>query len=200
MKVGIELYKGDLVELTEKLYREGVKHIWVDGGPTISQFLDLQLVDEMTLSVIPIVLGSGLPLFHAIGKEIRCRLISSQSYLSRLVQQRYEIIKQFTESQDKIHFKIIDYRSNDYKKAAALREEILRKPLGLFFTKEELEIEKEHVHIAGFLGQEMCATAVLVPDNQKMKMQRVALKASFQGKGIGSSLMRFCEEYAVKHE
>jgi predicted GNAT family N-acyltransferase len=113
--------------------------------------------------------------------------------------QRYEIIKQFTESQDKIHFKIIDYGSDDYKKAVALREEILRKPLGLFFTKEELEMEKEHVHIAGFLGQEMCATAVLVPDGEKMKMQRVALKASFQGKGIGSSLMRFCEEYAVKH-
>ncbi len=65
----------------------------------------------------------------------------------------------------------------------ALREEILRKPLGLFFTKEELEIEKEHVHIAGFLGQEMCATAVLVPDGDEMKMQRVALKAPFQGKG-----------------
>ena len=151
----------------------------------------------MTLSVIPIVLGSGLPLFHAMGKEIPCRLISSQSYRSGLVQQHYEIIKQFTESQDKIHFKIVDYGSDEYKKAVALREEILRKPLGLFFSKEELEMEKEHVHIAGFLGQEMCATAVLVPDGDEMKMQRVALKASFQGKGIGSALMRFCEEYAT---
>lgn len=199
VKSGMELYKGNLAELAEKLHTEGVKHIWVDGGSTISQFLDLQLIDEMTLSIIPIVLGSGLPLFHAIGKEIPCRLISSQAYQSGLVQQRYEIIKQFTESQDKIHFKIIDYGSDDYKKAVALKEEILRKPLGLFFTKEELEMEKEHVHIAGFLGQEMCATAVLVPDGEKMKMQRVALKAPFQGKGIGSSLMRFCEEYAVKH-
>ena len=60
-------------------------------------------------------------------------------------------------------------------------------------------MEKEHVHIVGFLGQEMCATAVLVPDGEEMKMQRVALKSSFQGKGIGSSLMRFCEEYAFKH-
>lgn len=199
VKAGMELYRGNLAELVEKLHREGIKHIWVDGGSTISQFLSLQLVDEMTLSVIPIVLGSGLPLFHAIGKEIPCRLISSQSYRSGLVQQHYEIIKQFSELQDKIHFKIIDYGSDDYKKAVGLREEILRKPLGLFFTKEELEMEKEHVHIAGFLGQEMCATAVLVPDGDEMKMQRVALKASFQGKGIGSALMRFCEEYASKH-
>lgn len=199
VKAGMELYQGGLTELAERLYSEGVKHIWVDGGSTISQFLDLLLIDEMTLSIIPIVLGSGLPLFHAIGKEIPCRLLSSQSYRSGLVQQHYEIIKQFNESQDKIHFKLLDYGGDEYKKAVALREEILRKPLGLFFTKEELEMEKEHVHIAGFLGQEMCATAVLVPDGEEMKMQRVALKSSFQGKGIGSSLMRFCEEYAVKH-
>ncbi len=198
VKAGMELYQGDLVDLTEKLHREGVKSIWVDGGSTISQFLDLQLVDEMTLSVIPIVLGSGIPLFHAIGREVPCRLISSQSYRSGLVQQHYEIIKQFTELQDKIHFKIVDHGSDDYKKLVTLREEILRKPVGLFFTKEELEKEKEYVHIAGFLGQEMCATAMLVPEGDEMKMQRVALKSSFQGKGIGSSLIRFCEKYAVK--
>jgi dihydrofolate reductase/predicted GNAT family N-acyltransferase len=199
VKDSMELYRGDLSELVAKLKSSGSRHIWVDGGVTISQFLASELVDTMTLSIIPVLLGDGLPLFNIIGKEIPCRLISSQAYQSGLVQQRYEIIKQFTESQDKIHFKIIDYGSDDYKKAVALREEILRKPLGLFFTKEELEMEKEHVHIAGFLGQEMCATAVLVPDGEEMKMQRVALKASFQGKGIGSSLMRFCEEYAVKH-
>lgn len=199
VKDSMELYRGDLSELVAKLKSSGSRHIWVDGGVTISQFLASELVDTMTLSIIPVLLGDGLPLFNVIGKEIPCRLISSQAYQSGLVQQHYEIIKQFTESQDKIHFKIIDYESDDYKKAVALREEILRKPLGLFFTKEELEMEKEHVHIAGFLGQEMCATAVLVPDGKEMKMQRVALKASFQGKGIGSSLMRFCEEYAVKH-
>lgn len=199
VKAGMELYRGDLAELAEKLHREGIKHIWVDGGSTISQFLSLHLVDEMTLLVIPVVLGSGIPLFQAISKEVPCRLVSSQSYRSGLVQLHYEIIKQFTKSQDNIHFGIVEYGSEDYNKAVALREEILRKPLGLFFTQEELEQEKEHVHIAGFLGQEMCATAVLVPDGNEMKMQRVALKASFQGKGIGSCLMRFCEEYAQKH-
>jgi dihydrofolate reductase/predicted GNAT family N-acyltransferase len=199
VKDSMELYRGDLSELVAKLKSSGSRHIWVDGGVTISQFLASELVDTITLSIIPVLLGDGLPLFNIIGKEIPCRLISSQAYQSGLVQQRYEIIKRFTESQDKIHFKIIDYGSDDYKKAVALREEILRKPLGLFFTKEELEMEKKHVHIAGFLGQEMCATAVLVPDGDEMKMQRVALKASFQGKGIGSSLMRFCEEYAIKH-
>lgn len=103
VKAGMELYGGDLTELRIKLQKEGIKHLWVDGGSTISQFLSLQLVDEMTLSVIPIILGSGIPLFHVLSKEIPCRLISSQSYRSGLVQLHYAILKQFTESQDKIH-------------------------------------------------------------------------------------------------
>lgn len=107
--------------------------------------------------------------------------------------------KQFTELQDKIHFKIVDYGSKDYKKAVALREEILRRPLGLFFTKEELELEKEQIHVVGFLEHEMCTTAVLVPNGDEMKMQRVASKVQFQGKGIGSALVGFCEEYSKKH-
>ena len=41
---GMELYRGDLRELGAKLHREGVEHIWVDGGVTISQFLSFQMV------------------------------------------------------------------------------------------------------------------------------------------------------------
>lgn len=196
IKEGMELYRGDLTQLISKLYREGIKHIWVDGGATISQFLESQLVDTMTLSIIPLILGGGVPLFNVIGKEIPCRLISSQSYQSGLVQLNYEIIKQFKISKDKIYFKIVEYGSNEYKKSVALREEILRKPLGKIFTQEELELEKEHVHIAGFLGQELCATAVLVREKNQLKMQRVAIKNHFQNKGIGSALIVFCEEYA----
>jgi len=199
VKKGMELYRGDLTELTTKLHKDGIKHIWVDGGATICQFLSSQMVDTMTLSIIPVILGAGIPLFNVINKEISCRLISSQSYPSGLVQLNYEIIKQFTDTQDKIYFKIVDYGSDEYKKSVALREEILRKPLGLFFTQEELALEKEHIHIACFLGQELCATAVLIPEGKELKMQRVATKAHLQGKGIGSALMDFCEDYAKKH-
>ena len=95
-------------------------------------------------------------------------------------------------------FQIIDYGSDAYQKSVALREEILRAPLGLSFLPEELELEKEHVHIAGFLRDDLCATAVLVPEGNAMKMQRVAIKEGFQNQGIGSALMAFCEEYARK--
>ena len=100
----------------------------------------------------------------------------------------------------KIIFKVIPYGSNDYKTAVALRESILRKPLGLSFSAEELEQEKEHIHIAGFLSEKICATAVLVPEGDSFKMQRVATDETLQGLGIGSAMMAFCEEYARTHE
>ena len=70
----MELYRGDLTALVDKLQREGIKRIWVDGGSTISQFLAAGLVDTMTLCLIPVVLGNGIRLFNVIEKEIPCRL------------------------------------------------------------------------------------------------------------------------------
>lgn len=85
----MEIYKGDITPLLSKLHQEGVNHIWVDGGLTISQFLAIQMVNVMTISIIPILLGEGIPLFHVIGKELPCRLLSSKAYPSGLVQNSY---------------------------------------------------------------------------------------------------------------
>lgn len=88
-----ELFRGDITQLVSQLNSDGIKHAWIDGGATISQFLDLQMVDSMTLSIIPVILGNGIPLFNVIGKELPCSLVSSQSYPSGLVQIIYEIAK-----------------------------------------------------------------------------------------------------------
>lgn len=189
-----ELFRGDLTHLVSQLYSEGIRHIWVDGGKTISQFLYLEMVDSLTLSILPVLLGDGIPLFSTLGKELPCKLVSSQSYPSGLVQLNYEIIKTFSE--ESIHFKVIEYGGEEYKRSLAQREELLRKPLGLSSSPEELDLEKDHVHIAGFLGQELCATAVLSPEANGMKLQRVTIKPPLQNRGIGTALLKFCESYA----
>lgn len=74
--------------LVERLGREGVRRVYVDGGNVIQQFLAADLLDELTLSVIPIVLGDGIRLFGA-GPERRLALQASQAYPSGLVQLRY---------------------------------------------------------------------------------------------------------------
>lgn len=87
-----ELYKDDIVDLIKKLHSEGVKHIYVDGGSTISRFLNEGLIDQMIISIIPVILGSGVPLFSQVNDDKWCRLISSQLYSNGLMQLRYDLL------------------------------------------------------------------------------------------------------------
>lgn len=88
-----ELFCGQLTDLTSMLHFEGINHVWVDGGVTVSKFLEAGLVDEITISIIATVLGSGIPLFSTMNREHKCHLISTQSYPSGLVQLKYELVK-----------------------------------------------------------------------------------------------------------
>lgn len=78
----------DVREVHAKL--SGQKRAYVDGGKVISQFLDADLIDDLTISIVPMRIGTGLPLFNP-GAEQRFKLTGSQAWLqSGLVQVRYE--------------------------------------------------------------------------------------------------------------
>ncbi len=98
----------------------------------------------------------------------------------------------------KSSFKIINHGTEDWSLAVKLREDILRKPLGSFFTEEELEDEKNHIHIIGMIASEIIASAVLVPQGAFLKMQRVVVSDHLRRKNIGSQMMAFCESQAKK--
>lgn len=100
----------------------------------------------------------------------------------------------------KIIFKEITYKSPEWTEAVRLREKILREPLGSSFTQQELEDEKHHFQIAGFTDDTLVATAVLVPEGDAMKMQRVVVIENFRGQGIGSAMMDFCETFALERK
>jgi predicted GNAT family N-acyltransferase len=94
-------------------------------------------------------------------------------------------------------FKEIAHRSAEWTNAVRLREKILREPLGSKFTEKELEEEKNHIQIAGFLEDGIIATTVLVPEGDEMKMQRVVVAENLRSLNIGSEMMTFCEKLAV---
>jgi predicted GNAT family N-acyltransferase len=96
----------------------------------------------------------------------------------------------------KTTFKEIKHKSPEWINAVRLREKILREPLGSAFTEQELEEEKYHFQIAGFKDNTIVATAVLVPEDNSMKMQRVVVTESLRGLNIGSEMMKFCEKFA----
>jgi dihydrofolate reductase len=60
---GERFFAGDVAALVAEFALQGVRRVYVDGGGVIRQFLAADLLDDLTLSVIPVLLGSGVPLF-----------------------------------------------------------------------------------------------------------------------------------------
>jgi dihydrofolate reductase len=79
----------DVQALYTSLEAEGADRVYVDGGKTIQQFLSAGLIDDLTITVLPILLGGGIPLFGAMGAEQRLQLAESRAYPNGFVQGRY---------------------------------------------------------------------------------------------------------------
>lgn len=95
--------------------------------------------------------------------------------------------------------KIFRQHEPEYQQALALRDEVLRKPLGMKFTPKELEKDKEDVHFGLFIESEIVACLTLTDAGSgRLKMRQVAVKGSQQGKGFGRRLSEAAEQYAVE--
>jgi predicted GNAT family N-acyltransferase len=93
--------------------------------------------------------------------------------------------------------KIIDHGTREYQQMIKLRDEILRKPLGLSFAGDELEKEKNNLHIAAYEDDRMLGCCMLVEDGpQTVRLRQMAVMNDLQGKGIGKALMQFAENLA----
>jgi len=93
--------------------------------------------------------------------------------------------------------KIIDHGTAEYERMVKLRDEILRKPLGLSFTKEELEKEKNNLHIVAYEDERMLGCCMLLEeDPETVRLRQMAVMNDLQGKGIGKALMQFAENLA----
>ncbi len=69
LKGKVEMYSGNLNNLIATLDKEGYKHAYIDGGTTIQSFINLQLINEITVTRIPVLLGEGIPLFGKSFKD-----------------------------------------------------------------------------------------------------------------------------------
>ncbi len=88
---GIELLNGDLEEIIKQLKQQNGKDIWLFGGADLTtQFINLNLIDEYWLSIHPILLGAGKPLFQNIAGRKKLRLTDHKVYETGLVSLRYQ--------------------------------------------------------------------------------------------------------------
>lgn len=93
--------------------------------------------------------------------------------------------------------KIIDHNTPEYYQMIKLREDILRKPLGLEFTPEELEKEKDNLFMVAYEDDKMLGCCMLVEEGANtVRLRQMAVLNDLQGKGIGRALMQFAENLA----
>jgi predicted GNAT family N-acyltransferase len=94
----------------------------------------------------------------------------------------------------------VRYGSEEYRETVTLRDEILRKPLKLKFSAEELSAEKDSFHLACWRGNVLTGCVVLIPrTGQTLQMRQLAVRTEMQRKGIGRTLVQYAESFAREH-
>lgn len=93
--------------------------------------------------------------------------------------------------------KQIDHGSADYNKMVQLRYKVLRQPLGLNFSEEELSKEKNDILIAAFDEDKLMGCCVLCKNGEEsLRLRQMAVDQQMQRNGIGASIIYFAENLA----
>jgi dihydrofolate reductase len=87
----VEHLSGVPAEIVSQLSARGIRHIYVDGGVTIQGFLRAGLIQRLVVTRVPVLIGSGIPLFGPTERDIALKHIATRQYASGLVTSEYEI-------------------------------------------------------------------------------------------------------------
>ena len=91
-RANVEFYSGDLVQFVNERLRPKFRSIWFAGGGAVSaECLRLGLADEVRYSILPIVIGDGIPFFGKLAKDIPLHLVEAKPYKNGIVELRYEV-------------------------------------------------------------------------------------------------------------
>lgn len=94
MRETVEFLQGDLGALVAGKLRPQYKNIWMVGGATLArEFIRLGLADEIRMTVLPVIIGEGLPFFDRVNKEVKLHLKDVTAYRNGMVELWYEIHK-----------------------------------------------------------------------------------------------------------
>jgi dihydrofolate reductase len=85
----VEAISGEPAAVAAQLQARGFHNVYVDGGLTIQQFLAAGLIDRLTVTSVPVLIGQGIPLFGPLAKDIPLRHVTTQTFQGGLVQTEY---------------------------------------------------------------------------------------------------------------
>ena len=82
---------GSPADIASALEERGIEHVYVDGGVTIQQFLRAGLIQRLIINRVPVLIGSGIPLFGTLDHDVALTHVATRHYSSGLVQSEYEV-------------------------------------------------------------------------------------------------------------
>jgi dihydrofolate reductase len=88
----VEQMSGLPADIAANLSDRGARHVYVDGGITIQGFLRANLVNRLVISRVPVLIGSGIPLFGTLLRDVPLRHIATKAFQRGLVQSEYEVL------------------------------------------------------------------------------------------------------------
>ena len=91
LKGSVSQDAGEPEAIAARVEARGARKLYVDGGRTLQAFLAAGLVDEITLTLIPVLLGAGIPLFGPLERDLALTLVSSRAYDFGFVQLVYQV-------------------------------------------------------------------------------------------------------------
>jgi dihydrofolate reductase len=88
----VEFYSGDLKQFVNEQLRPRFRSIWIAGGSALcTECLRLGIADEVCYSILPILIGDGIPFFDNLDEDISLHLTEAKAYKSGMVELRYEV-------------------------------------------------------------------------------------------------------------
>ncbi len=84
-----ELMSGPPREIVARLSERGYRHLYIDGGKTIQGFLEAGLIQRLVITRVPVLIGSGIPLFGLLSRDIPLTHVGTRAFASGLVASEY---------------------------------------------------------------------------------------------------------------
>lgn len=88
----VERMSGAPADIVSHLAGRAIRHIYVDGGITIQRFLQAGLIQRLIITRVPVLIGTGIPLFGALAHDVALKHVATRQYASGLVQSEYVVV------------------------------------------------------------------------------------------------------------